>query len=59
MFSEGVSNTTSTACTYTLGQGVVLVLYNGAVLETSYPFSFPLNDPNKLILSGITYDRVI
>lgn len=58
VFSEGVTNTTSTACTYTLGQGVVLVLYTGAALQTSYPFSFPLNDPDHLILSGITYDRV-
>jgi len=57
-FSEGITHTTNTACTYSLGQNVLLVLYVGATLETSYPISFPLNAPDKLVISGITYDRV-
>ena len=57
-FSEGITHTSSTACTYSLGQSVLLVLYVGAVLQTSYPISFPLNEPNKLVISGITYDRI-
>jgi hypothetical protein len=57
-FSEGITHTTSTACTYSLGQGVLLVLYVGATLPTSYPISFPLNEPDQLVISGITYDRV-
>jgi len=57
-FSEGVPHTTSTACTYSLGQNVLLVLYVGAVLQTSYPIEFPVNEPDQIIISGITYDRI-
>jgi len=57
-FSEGIMRTTIRGCTYTLGQGIVRVLYDGATLPTLYPFSFPINDTNRLVLSGITYERI-
>ena len=58
-FSEGITHTTSAACTYRLAQGVVLVLYTGAALDTSYSLAFPLNDPNVMILDGLSYNRVL
>lgn len=57
-FSEGVTRTTIRDCTYRLNQGVVIVLYDGALQELTYPFSFPLNNRNVLVLSGLEYGRV-
>ncbi len=57
-FSEGIVRTESNGCTYTLAQGVVLVLYDTATMEIGYPFSFPINNRDVLVLSGIPYDRI-
>lgn len=57
-YSEGVAYTTLRTCTYRLNQGVVIVLYDDAMTEVPYPFSKPLNDPDVLVLSGITYGRI-
>ena len=57
-FSEGVTHISTQGCTYTLGQGVLLVTFAGAALPVGYPFSFPLNNPDQLILSDLTYERV-
>jgi hypothetical protein len=57
-FSEGITYTTVRACTYSIGLGVVHVLYEGAMAATDYLFEFPLNDPDILILQGITYERI-
>lgn len=57
-FSEGVTYTTVRACTYTVGQAVIQVLYEAAMAATPYTFEFPLNDPDTLILQGITYERI-
>ena len=58
-FSEGVTRTTTSACTYSLAQGFVVVLYEGSTLPVSYEFSFPVNNTDQLVLAGITYERVI
>ena len=57
-FSEGVIYTTVRGCTYTVGQGVIHVLYEAAMTATDYTFEFPLNDPDTMILQGITYERI-
>ena len=57
-FSEGITYTTVVGCTYTVGQGVIHVLYDGAMAATDYLVEFPLNDPDTLILQGITYERI-
>ena len=57
-FSDGIIYTTVRGCTYTLGQGVVHVLYEAAMAATDYLVEFPLNDPDTLILQGITYERI-
>lgn len=57
-FSEGVTYTTVRACTYTVGQSIIQVLYESAMAAADYTFEFPLNDPDTLILQGITYERI-
>lgn len=57
-FSEGVIYTTVRGCTYSVGQAVIHVLYEAAMAATDYTFEFPLNDPDTLILQGITYERI-
>jgi hypothetical protein len=57
-FSDGIIYTTVRGCTFTVGQGVIHVLYAGALGATDYTFEFPLNDPDTLILQGITYERI-
>ena len=57
-FSEGVTYTEVHPCTYRLNQGVVVVLYDEAAEEVEYPFSFPVNNRDVLILSGLGYGRL-
>jgi hypothetical protein len=57
-FSEGITYTTVRACTYSIGLGVLHVLYEAAATPTDYLFELPLNDNDILILQGITYERI-
>lgn len=56
--SEGFTRVTRNYCTYLVVNFDIVVLFDGALEEVTFPFDFADFDPDRLILDGFEYTRI-